>query len=684
MNMGPCVTRRMDAPPLPVSSALRRLGCSVALLLASGMATAAEMVALGGSEEQFFDALPVVVSVTRLPQTPLELPASLTTIDRRMIEASGVTDIPELLRLAAGFQIAHVDGTRYAVTYHGLGDDYARRIQVLVDGRSVYMPATSSVDWADLPVAIEDIDRIEVLRGPNGEAFGDNSFTGVVNIITLDAAATRGSYVRVQAGQGNYRRVVAREGGSLGDLDVRVTLQHQSDAGLDDVVINNNLYSIKDDKLSDKLGLRGDWRGGVNDFVQFHAGVSSGPRGYGYNSSTVTSDNYILEPAFDARNWRHFEQIKWRHLNSSDNELQLQFYHNYTDTRASYQTLPPYPAADIRMDTRSERYDLELEHRLRLTDALRLVWGGELRQDLVVAPGYLNRSDAVENRMSRLFAHTEWRLAEDYLVNAGAMLEHNDIARTHLSPRLAINKQLSRDHAMRISATRAYRTPAILEEYSDYSATVDGTPIYRFWKSEGDLQSEQITAYELGWMGNLSGRRTQYDIKLFKEYLRDIISHPACVSCYLPGSDTTVFINRDWVNLQGVEGQLKAYSSDDTLLSFGYSYLYGDGTYTKRLNPEQVVTITPNVPTHTFSWLAEHRFDSYWRGSLAFYHVDHIRFWHTASLNTADLRLARRFKHEGSEGELSVVARDVGGAYYDYQDERVINPRLYLSLELRF
>lgn len=658
------------------------------LLAITGTASAVDSLALGPGEEQYFDELPVVVSVTRLPQTPLELPASLTVIDRRMIEASGVYDIPELLRLVAGFQIAHVDGTKYAVTYHGMGDDYARRIQVLVDGRSVYMPATSSVDWTDLPLAIEDVERIEVLRGPNGVAFGDNSFSGVVNIITQEAKSARGSYARVIAGQDNYRRAVVRQGEKLGDLDLRLTLEHQRDDGFDDAIKRNgNFSSIKDNKLSNKMSLRGDWRASVNDYVQLHAGLNSGSRGSGYNITTGNYQEYAEAPAFDYRNWRHYEQLRWRHITSSDNELQVQFYHNYTDTQSAYLTLPPVPPLTVQMDIRSERHALELEQRFRLSDSLRMVWGGEARYDEVIAPGYLNSDEPLKNTMYRAFAHTEWRPADDYLINLGAMLENNDIAGTHLSPRLAVNYRLAPEHAMRISVTRAYRTPAILEEYADYTARLvgDETQYYQVWKSQGDLQSEKITAYEIGWMGNIAGPRNQYDFKLFREEIRDIISHPLWLGYPSPIPASTVyFYNHDWADLYGFEGQLKMYAADDTMFSLGYSHVVSKGTNTDRYSPEEAEPVSNNVPSNTFSWLLEHRFDSNWRGSLAFYHVDHIAFWHSTSLSTADVRLSRRFKQGGNEGEVSLVARDVQGSYYDYQDERVINPRLYLSLEYKF
>ena len=297
------------------STAAKFWGIAVSLAMAMGVAYAEQDVALA---EQ-----------------------GLTVIDRRMIDASGATEIPDLLRLAAGFQIAHAGGTRTSVTYHGMSDEYSRRIQVLVDGRSIYMPANGGVDWPDVPVSMEDIDRIEVLRGPNGVAFGANSFMGVVNIITRHAEETHGTYAKVQAGEGNYQKAVLRQGGRVGDLDFRVTLEQQSDDGFDDVTFTGKPrpYSIKDDKQSSKLTFRGDYRAGVNDYINIGFGLNQGPRGQGYISSGSDGNwDVDLEPAFDTYNRRHFQQLKWRRIFSSDDEFHLNVYHNYTDTQAAYTT----------------------------------------------------------------------------------------------------------------------------------------------------------------------------------------------------------------------------------------------------------------------------------------------------------------------------------------------------------
>jgi len=693
------------------SVSARVTGVAVLLSLGPGMAQADESMALG--EQGLFGDLPVVLTVTRLPQNILEVPASMTVIDRRMIEASGAIDIPDLLRLAAGFQIAHAGGNRTSVTYHGMSDEFSRRIQVLVDGRSIYMPANGGVDWADIPLAMEDIDRIEVLRGPNGVAFGANSFMGVVNIITRHAGETRGTFAKLVGGDGNYRRAVVRQGARLGDLDFRFTLEHQRDDGFDDVTFPGKPrpYSIKDDKESTRLSFRGDYRAGVNDYVNLGFGLNQGPRGQGYLSSGSDGNFDVdLEPAFDAYNRRHFQQVKWRRILSSEDEIQLNIYHNYTDTQAAYLTAPiseildlPDPALVplifpgvtdqplfVQQHIKAERFDIELEHRLRINEALRLVWGGEARYDEVQAEGYLGQEDPIINRLYRGFAHSEWRFAPAWLLNAGAMVEHNDIVGMNFSPRLALNRRLAPRHAMRLSYTRAYRTPVILEEYADYAQQLssDGSVFNPLWKSSGGLDPERIDAYEFGFMGYLGDSRSQYDLKVFREEIRDMVSYPTDLNFPKPYAnlppEALVFENIDQVRLQGYELQLKLEADRDTMLSLGFSRVESEGTVTITVNPVSTRSISQYVPNYTASFLLDHHFGAGWSGSMALYHTDHQKFWHDTAVTTMDLRMAKRFAYAGGEGTFAVSAHNVNNSHFDYQDEYLIEPRVYASLELGF
>jgi len=692
---------------MKISMLGRQWGLALGMALLHPFAYAQE---IPGYEQSFFNELPVVLTVTRLPQKTLEQPASLTVIDRRMIEASGANDVPDLLYLVAGFQLAHQGGTRTSATYHGLSDEYARRIQVLVDGRSIYMAANGGVDWPDIPLSLEDIERIEVLRGPNGETYGANSFLGVINIITRHASSTHGTYAKVQRGDGNYNRAVVRHGGRVGDLDYRITYEHQSDDGFEDGVTFPNKprpYSIKDDKRSDRLTFRGDYRAGVNDYINVGLGYNLGPRGNGFISSG-SSGNYDVEtaPAFDSYNRRHFEQLKWRRILNSDDEFQFNLYHISTDTRASFETAPisdilnvtpaavsaalgvPDQPLQVDQSILAERYDLEFQNRFRINNTMRLVWGWEARRDEVTAFGYLGQEEPIGNRLYRLFAHSEWRPIKHNIINAGAMVEHNDITGTSVSPRLALNHEFNRKHGMRISYTRAYRTPAIFEEYADYTyrLTTDGSVAQQLWKGSGDLKPERITSYELGFMGELNNRKNTYDIKFFREEIRDVITHIKDNTYTQPyaGSGAIIFENRDWADLYGYEAQVKLEAEKHTMVSLAFSHVDTSGVVTKEINPSSVKPASDYVPSYTLSVLIDHDFGHGWRGSVGMYSVDHQTFWQTTSVSKVDLRVAKSFRVYGKEATLAVAARDVGGSYFDFQDELVIEPRIYASLEMGF
>lgn len=198
-------TKNHPVSRLPLHLSLLALGALTAL------STAAE-------ERIFFSSLPLVASVSRLPQQLSETPASVTIIDQEMIRTSGMRTVEDLLRLVPGFQVTSHNQDPAIVAYHGLNyglsnEEYGPRVQVLVDGRSQYSPLfKSGVNWNLLPVALENIERIEVIRGANTVSYGSNAFMGVINIITMDPALTKGWMVSANHGNNGIRDEVLRWG----------------------------------------------------------------------------------------------------------------------------------------------------------------------------------------------------------------------------------------------------------------------------------------------------------------------------------------------------------------------------------------------------------------------------------------------------------------------------------------
>src|SRR5574343_150775 len=197
--------------------------CLAAIVLAVGSGRS-----WSADEGAYFSDLPVVASVSRLPQRLADAPTAVTVIDRDMIKASGVRDLSDVFRLVPGFQTYPHNTEPARVSYHGLNDeDYSPRLQVLIDGRSMYSPLFGNgVNWATIPVALEDIERIEVVRGTNAVSYGSNAFLGVINIITLDPALVRGVSVSTNYGNQNVRDYSVRAGSRLGEQgNLRITYQ---------------------------------------------------------------------------------------------------------------------------------------------------------------------------------------------------------------------------------------------------------------------------------------------------------------------------------------------------------------------------------------------------------------------------------------------------------------------------
>src|SRR5262249_34423386 len=142
------------------------------------------------------DILDIRVStVSRMPEESQTVPAALYVITHDDIRRSGATSIPEALRLAPGLEVARIDGGTWAVGMRRFAHRLARSILVMIAGRAVYSPLFAGTYWETQDVLLEDVDRIEVIRGPGGTLFGANAVNGIINIVTKAAKDTQGLYV---------------------------------------------------------------------------------------------------------------------------------------------------------------------------------------------------------------------------------------------------------------------------------------------------------------------------------------------------------------------------------------------------------------------------------------------------------------------------------------------------------
>lgn len=671
-----------------------------------GLAPAASLAAEDYlTEEDLLTEIPLVITASRLSQTPARAPASVTVIDREMIEASTALDIPDLLRLVPGFQVTYPNGNITSVTYHGNEDAWSNRMQVLVDGRSVYSPLFSIVDWTHLGVDIDDIERIEVIRGPNAPVYGSNAFLSTINIITRQPFQDRGLTARVIGGSLDTRAAMLRYAGSRGDLDYRVTAGYREDDGFEDV---------NDAKSLGSLSLRAVYDVTPGDAVDVQLGLTRGPEG-AWGQSPVTS------PERDKDTRSFFLHSRWRHTLSATSDIHVQAYTNYLDWSDTYRIGPLSAIFGVdpalipllfgqpdqmislsRYDGAVRRNDIEIQHTLAPAADWRLVWGASYRRDSLESLQILGTQEPRSDSIRRLFANVEWTARDSLTVNAGAMLEDNGIIGTHVSPRLAANYEVFANQTVRAVATHALRSPSIYENYEFNAVRFnDGAILDIQFVSDQSIRAETIDSYEIGYRGLFPAADLELDLKIFQENMDDIITHPRDltypdpISPFLPAGQETgsfVRVNDGHVDTAGAELQLMYRPGRDSLFSLQYAYAEASGRILRLIEGDQPVRYNERIdeatPAHTVSVLSSHAFDNGFQASLAFFFLSATSWGGDGdslpSYRRWDAKLTRKFLLGDLESSVSILVQNLlGEEYAEFQHENVFERRTYLQLGVR-
>jgi len=664
------------------------------------------------SEEELFGDIPVSHTATRLSQSVHDSPVSITIIDKEMIEAYDPQELVDVLRLVPGFQVVHPKGFRTSTSYLGLGDEYAARMQVQIDGRSVYSPILGHVEWTEIPVEVEDIDRIEVIRGPNAASYGANSFTAVINIITYHASDTPGTYIKATTGDRNTKRLLARHAGHSGKFDYRISASYRSDSGFDTI-------EFPDEKRYGSFNFRGDYQPNLNDSFEIQ---------FGYRDSVHREGDLgdvLVNPERDVDGRTHFQLLRWRHQVNDSESFSLQFYHNYQRIDDKFQTdlidniLFPGFASLVGVENQpvlldfsrlQHRYDIEFQHNKNINDELRLVWGASARYEESGAAGFFARPsshDLVTNYTYRLFAHGEWKPDPKWTINAGTMLENNDVTGTDISPRLAVNYHFTPNHTIRASVSRAYRTPSVFTLNADYAVGLidpsgNQVKIDQIIIADRDLEPEKLTSFELAYIGHFPRYGINLDAKLFYNELDNIINDvfdhaytdPVSTLLGLPQGQDTVFYysNEGSAILKGFEAQLQYQVSPDTRLHAGYTLLNVSGKSLNEVNRDELgelifLPLKDYAPKTITTLQLIHDLQPDIRASLAYHYYSEYEFEAgdpTGDFNILNARIAKKFRFANSEGQVSASFQNLRQDYFDFDKEQAYGKRIFLSFEFGF
>lgn len=403
-----------------------------------------------------------VTSVARREEQLAQSPAAVQVITPEEVRRSGATSIPEVLRLVPGLQVGRVDSHNWAISSRGFNDLYANKLLVLIDGRSVYTPLFSGVYWDAQDVMLEDIERIEVIRGPGAALWGANAVNGVINVITKKTASTQGFLATV--GGGNYERGFGafRYGGKLGDSANFRVFGKYSDRG--------NSLSLGGGRAEDawgmgRIGFRIDWDAPDSNLLTLQGDIYSGREDQLYRRLDPTRS---FTPYFDhARDSLSGGNIiaRWTHTVSQENEFTLQTYYDRTNLNSAV------------LGEKRDTFDIDFQHRFPLGERQTIVWGGGYRWTQDELRNSLEVAFAPDRRASNLFSafvQDEITIARDLVtLTLGSKFEHNDYTGFEIQPNARLLWTPTEKTSVWTSVARAVRTPS----RADHQVSLRAEPV---------------------------------------------------------------------------------------------------------------------------------------------------------------------------------------------------------------
>jgi len=561
------------------------------------------------------------------------------------------------------------------------------------------------VNWATIPVAIEDIERIEVVRGTNAVSYGSNAFLGVINIITVDPALTHGFSVSTNYGNQNVRDYGLRVGGKIGEVgDFRFTYRQENDDGL------TNRADWVDSFFSRLFDARADFVLSDRDSLQVSFGQVEGVTQNGRIGSATKVGPFSVadNPIRDMRQTSAYAQMLWRRVLSPSSDLQLRYsYVNERSDDAFSVRFPPqllalFPQLTYRVNQsgdEGQRNEIELQHSFQPGEAERLVWGASWREDGMRSAWALPGQGMVNREVSRLFGNLEWKPLQWFTGNAGLAGENDSLAGFHVLPRTSTNFHLNGENTIRLGYSRAYRTGSTVDYLGHEKISIPPVFSQTVFTGSLNLPAERLDTCEIGYLGDWRDWRSSLDVRLFSERIPDRLYR-----IDVGNGKSTVPIQD--VQIRGLEYQFKWQPFEVTRVMLNQAFAKTNSDYLASalatsspdfINPQRKQDITnfteESMPHRSTSillmqklpWGLEFSTAGYWQGKMK---------WSTTTesqkYRRVDARLGYPFRAGGLGGEVAFVVQSLNGAHGEYKssgnkpDDRIVDRREWVSLRLDY
>ena len=637
----------------------------------------------------------VIVSVSKKPEMVSDTAAAVYVITQEDIRRSGVTSIPEALRLAPGVHVARITATDWAINIRGLNSQFAQNLLVLIDGRSVYTHVFSGVFWDIQDTVLEDIERIEVIRGPGAAIWGANAVNGVINIITKSAGKTQGGQVVALAGTQEQSASV-RYGGTLKNqayYRAYGKFFNRGDLGDVSLSLDSSKSDPNDAQASD------NWRSGRGGFridMQPGHGLAEDSS----NSFTFQGEAYknrydkeferrsIIFPGAasvqtdetdtsEAVGW-HL-QGTWQHNISSGSDTTLQLYHDYAKK--------DYDPSSGRVNTT----DLDFQHHLVLNQRHEFVWGLEYKfiSDEFNDSPYISMDPTDLNQsLGSAFIQDEITIAPKLLTFiVGSKFEYNEFTELEIQPSIRALYTPEERVSIWAAISRAVRVPSRLELHGETHDMIDlpdinpVAPVEVITQGNRNLQAEELIAYELGL--RLKPKPSLWvDTALFYNVYDRLIGLELINSDLANNRYYLGYSNNSSGESYGLEVALDWKATSNWLLGATYTYLHTLIDEDKVTDPTLAALIAKGSnPRHTFAIRSYLDLTSQIDFDLWFRYVGRLPERNIDAYTVLDARLAWRVR---PDVELSLVGQNLLESGHSEFSSLEIERSIYGKIDWKF
>jgi iron complex outermembrane recepter protein len=512
------------------------------------------------SIEQLLDV--EVTSVSKTRESLLSAAAAVSIVTDEDIRRSGATTVPEALRFVPGLFVARQTSNSWSVSSRGFSGVNSQELLVLSDTRSIYTPLFSGVFWDVQDYLMDDIDRIEVIRGPGGSLWGSDAVNGVINITTKPAQDTQGGYFEAETGTQEHVTTALRYGGQLGDdAYFRVFGKFtDQDAELDPPGTGPDNWRLG------HIGFRSDWQAGPEDAVMVKGDLYDGTIGLVAPSASIIgrpSPSGRLETGVSGGNVLG----RWQHAFDATSDMQLRLYYDRTHRND--------PSFLDDLDT----VDLDFQHRFLLARRHEITWGLSYRllDDRTEGKGViaLNPPSAHDQLYSG-FIQDQVSLGQSVRLTLGTKLEHNDYSGYEVQPSIRAAWDLAQARTLWAAVSRAVRVPDRLERDVDIDATDPTAPVVARLLGNRDFNAEELIAFELGYRWQLAPNLS-LDLATFHNRYRGLASLEYATPFVDPSTGQTIIpvVSRNLTSgrSDGVETSVTYSPQSNWRLSLDYSYI---------------------------------------------------------------------------------------------------------------